>query len=176
MVEMAVAAAILGSVLMMVTGILVVAGRGYRAVSTDAHGHDSLRTALGRLSADLRRSAPDRIAVDTSAADWDSLTLQVPVAYVGGATTWGAKGQVGNFIFYYVDDHSDLVRVMLDGTFAPTGQREILAQGVDRWRDGQKGFSLAQNGDSFTVSLRLLMEGGGTPWTREFVTAVTVRN
>ena len=176
LVELGVVLAVLGSALMLVTGILVTAGKGYAQVSTDAHGHDSLRDVLERMSADVRRSAQDRIAVDVSGADWDSVTLQVPVRYTGTTTLWGAGGQIGNFVFYYVDDHGDLVRVMLDSALAFTGQREVLAQGLDRARNGEKGFTVVQDGDRYTISLRVLMEGRGEAWTRELETAATVRN
>ncbi len=175
-VELAVVLTVTGTVLMMVTGILVTAGRGYNQVSTDAHGHDSLRRTLERVSADIRRSAQDRIAVDESQADWDAITLQLPVRYTGTTTLWGDGDRTMNFIFYYVDEDRDLVRVRLDRYLQFTGQREILAQDVDRARDGRKGFSAVRNGDTVTISLRVLVEGDGNPWPRELVTAATVRN
>ena len=139
-------------------------------------GQDSLRMALERLAGEIRRSSRDRIAVDNADGDRDAITLQEPVRFTGVSTLWGADGEVGNYLFYYVDGDGDLMRATLDSDMEFTGKRTLLARGVDEARDGEKGLGVVQDGDTFTLRLRLVMRTDGTLWTREYSTAVAVRN
>jgi len=136
--------------------------------------HDA-RQGLARVAEELRRSSLAVLSVDTSGADADALTYQLPVGRSGSTVNWGAEETEGWRVRVAVED-GRLVRTVLDGEGAPQGQPQVLATQVDDAFEDAKGFSVAVNGRLVTAHVRTRARCRGRTWRKAAATTVWLRN
>jgi len=174
-VELVISVAILTVITFIALGVFLSANRGIEVLWEDTGVNMGTRRCLRALCCNLRASDPDHVLVDTSGADWDAIRLQVPVGYSAGAITWGAEGVPGHFLVYSVVD-GVLYCQRVDGTYNPAGPAKALAEDIDVFRDGQKGFFVQTAGDLYTLHVRARVAKGGPVRFRTASSGIVLRN
>ena len=166
---------ILGVMLMAVMVFTRSTQNAYESVSQDTELTFNTRRAVERIADDLRRSDADHVTVDHTNPDYDSVELQVPLLMKAGTVEWGAEREVGWKIQYLVED-GNLIRRVVDASGVRMRMDEVLAVRVDSLWDGKKGFSITENGDLLTLTVRVVSRDSGRRWWRQITTAVSLRN
>jgi hypothetical protein len=175
LVEYLVAAAILLVILLAGATLAGQASAIWHNVFHDTQAVHDARQGLARVAEDLRRSSLAAITVDTSPADADVLTYQLPVGWDTGAPAWGAEDVQGWQVRVAVES-ANLLRTVLDTEGLPQGRPEVLASRVDGLFQGAKGFSVTVQGRLIGIRVRTRARTGGHTWRKAVATTVAVRN
>ena len=175
LVELLLATLILLVILMVGASLAGQASDAWHNVYQDTQAVHEARQGLAALAAELRRSAPEVVSIDTSPPDYDIITYQVPVGRAGTTIQWGAEGQVGWRVRVTVEE-GKLLRTILDAEGNPLERPQVLATQVDGLYRSQKGFSATLTDRLLTLSLRTRASSGGHTWRKTLTTTVRLRN
>lgn len=164
LIEVAISSVILGIVGYSVSLALKMGQDSHTTVAQVSSESRATRNSVASLVDDVRASSNARITATTAADGNSSVRLQQPIE-VGGALVWGVRDRrLGDsettwnrqdwFVEYSVDGQRRLVRRLID-TDGLTRLEDVLATDLRDGGAGAPGFTMAQVGDVWEVSLAL---------------------
>lgn len=180
LIEVAVALAILAIIAVVFGEVVISSTTSMDYLVTDNTSDMEIKRSLNTILNELRLSSNAVITLDTSDANFDTITFQTPDAY-GSSVDWGASDSTGawnaNWSVRYTVANGRLVRRVLNALNNQVGSDEILARGIDSANGAVKGFQVTQNGPVVNVLIRVRKTPfDGKAYEKQMSTSIFLKN